>query len=413
MTPICMSIWIGMAVSTANVPARISPADVMTDPVSPTPSFTASRRDRRLFGFHPEDVVQDEPPQPQGGQVRQDDRGDEIQRGGQGPQIDDEQRPDQGDDDRKHDADVPLVDPFRVVQLRGHPGDPYAAFVAVPAGLPERLFRRLANLRNEAERLHGIRLGGKPDVIGAQVRIRLPGLRSGHALHAGMRGESLRHGRGGRLVLRLHDHVHRGEIARRKRFFDDRESFPGAGRFRKGGKLVVGEPDLRRERGQRAEQQAGYGGDEQRPAHDEGAGEIAPGAIRSGSRPVPPFSLRELATRLRALLRRLRGPGDQPGVLERDNLVISEAKCQVFKDGREIQLTPTEFKILHTLAARPGVVFSRLQLLTAALGNEYSGYERTMDSHIRNLRRKLEDDPANPRYIQTVYGFGYRFGEKA
>lgn len=126
-----------------------------------------------------------------------------------------------------------------------------------------------------------------------------------------------------------------------------------------------------------------------------------------------PFSLRELATRLRALLRRLRGPADQPAVLERDNLVISEAKCQVFKDGREIQLTPTEFKILHTLASRPGVVFSRLQLLTAALSNEYTGYERTMDSHIRNLRRKLEDDPADPRYIQTVYGFGYRFGEKA
>jgi len=125
-----------------------------------------------------------------------------------------------------------------------------------------------------------------------------------------------------------------------------------------------------------------------------------------------PFSLRELASRIRALLRRLRGPGEHPGVLERDNLIISEAKCQVFKDGREIHLTPTEFKILYTLAARPGIVFSRLQLLTAALNNEYTGYERTMDSHIRNLRRKLGDDPVKPRYIQTVYGFGYRFGEQ-
>jgi DNA-binding response OmpR family regulator len=125
-----------------------------------------------------------------------------------------------------------------------------------------------------------------------------------------------------------------------------------------------------------------------------------------------PFSLRELASRLRALFRRLRGPEDNPGFLERDNLIISEAKCQVFKDGREIQLTPTEFKILYTLAARPGIVFSRLQLLTVALNNDYTGYERTMDSHIRNLRRKLGDDPANPRYIQTVYGFGYRFGEQ-
>lgn len=126
-----------------------------------------------------------------------------------------------------------------------------------------------------------------------------------------------------------------------------------------------------------------------------------------------PFSLRELASRIRALLRRLRGPEDKSMFLERDNLIISEAKCLVFKDGQEIQLTPTEFKILYTLAARPGIVFSRLQLLTAALKDEYMGYERTMDSHIRNLRRKLGDDPANPRYIQTVYGFGYRFGEQS
>ena len=126
-----------------------------------------------------------------------------------------------------------------------------------------------------------------------------------------------------------------------------------------------------------------------------------------------PFSLRELASRIRALLRRLRGPEDKSMFLERDNLIISEPKCQVFKDGQEIQLTPTEFKILFILAGRPGIVFSRLQLLKAALEDEYMGYERTMDSHIRNLRRKLGDDPANPRYIQTVYGFGYRFGERS
>lgn len=125
-----------------------------------------------------------------------------------------------------------------------------------------------------------------------------------------------------------------------------------------------------------------------------------------------PFSLRELVSRIRSVLRRLRGPEERTPLLERDDLTISEAKCQVFKDGREIQLTPTEFKILFTLAARPGIVFSRLQLLKAALEDEYMGYERTMDSHIRNLRRKLEDDAAHPRYIQTVYGFGYRFGER-
>jgi DNA-binding response OmpR family regulator len=125
-----------------------------------------------------------------------------------------------------------------------------------------------------------------------------------------------------------------------------------------------------------------------------------------------PFSLRELASRIRSVMRRLRGTEERPVLLERDNLTISETKCQVFKDGQEVQLTPTEFKILVILAARPGVVFSRLQLLRAALADEYIGYERTMDSHIRNLRRKLEDDTSNPRYIQTVYGFGYRFGEQ-
>jgi DNA-binding response OmpR family regulator len=124
-----------------------------------------------------------------------------------------------------------------------------------------------------------------------------------------------------------------------------------------------------------------------------------------------PFSLRELTSRIRALLRRLEIPADKSIFLERDNLVISEAKRQVLKDGKEIQLTPTEFKTLLTLAANPGIVFSRLQLLKAVLDDEYIGYERTMDSHIRNLRRKLGDDPANPQYIQTVYGFGYRFGE--
>ncbi|WP_168118750.1 response regulator transcription factor [Paenibacillus sp. HB172176] len=125
-----------------------------------------------------------------------------------------------------------------------------------------------------------------------------------------------------------------------------------------------------------------------------------------------PFSLRELVTRIRALLRRLRGPEDKPAFLQRDNLIISEAKCQVFVDDQEIQLTPTEFKILYTLAAHPGIVFSRLQLLKMALADEYMGYERTIDSHIRNLRRKLRDDSTHPRYIQTVYGFGYRFGER-
>jgi DNA-binding response OmpR family regulator len=125
-----------------------------------------------------------------------------------------------------------------------------------------------------------------------------------------------------------------------------------------------------------------------------------------------PFSLRELASRIRSVLRRTRGIADSSPVFQRGGLTISETMRQVVKDGNEISLTPTEFKILLTLAAKPGVVFSRLQLMKAALEDDYLNYERTMDSHVSNLRKKIEDDSANPRYIETVYGFGYRFGER-
>lgn len=96
--------------------------------------------------------------------------------------------------------------------------------------------------------------------------------------------------------------------------------------------------------------------------------------------------------------------------MRRGELLISESRCRVWKREKEISLTPTEFKLLVTLAARPGIVYSRLQLLESlddALWND----ERTVDAHISRLRKKIEDDPANPVYIQTVYGFGYRFGD--
>ncbi|MBB6730098.1 response regulator transcription factor [Cohnella zeiphila] len=125
-----------------------------------------------------------------------------------------------------------------------------------------------------------------------------------------------------------------------------------------------------------------------------------------------PFSLRELAARIRSVLRRIRGTADEPSVLQRGGLTIVESKRQAFKDGQEIVLTPTEFKLLAALAAKPGIVYSRLQLMRAAMDDDFINYERTIDSHISNLRRKIEDDPADPRYIQTVYGFGYRFGDR-
>ncbi|BDG41823.1 response regulator transcription factor [Saccharococcus caldoxylosilyticus] len=125
-----------------------------------------------------------------------------------------------------------------------------------------------------------------------------------------------------------------------------------------------------------------------------------------------PFSLRELAARIRSVLRRTEGKENHVEMMQRGELTISEAQCRVWKRGKEITLTPTEFKLLLTLAAKPGVVYSRLQLLQNALDDDFLNDERTVDAHISRLRKKIEDDPSNPVYIQTVYGFGYRFGER-
>jgi DNA-binding response OmpR family regulator len=129
-----------------------------------------------------------------------------------------------------------------------------------------------------------------------------------------------------------------------------------------------------------------------------------------------PFGLRELAARIRSLLRRLQpqtSVEDGNSTLVRGDLTIDESKYQVWKGKVEISLTPTEFQILLTLALKPGVVYSRLQLLQLTLGEAYLNYERTIDSHVSHLRKKIEEDPANPRYVQTVYGIGYRFGDES
>ncbi|MCY9591169.1 DNA-binding response regulator [Paenibacillus chitinolyticus] len=125
-----------------------------------------------------------------------------------------------------------------------------------------------------------------------------------------------------------------------------------------------------------------------------------------------PFSLRELAARIRSLLRRMnRLPGSAPqSVLRRGELAIHEESLQVFKGGQELRLTPTEFRLLHLLASKPGRVYSRMQLLQHAFEEEFVIDERTVDSHISKLRKKIGDDPEQPVYIRTVYGFGYRFG---
>jgi DNA-binding response OmpR family regulator len=127
-----------------------------------------------------------------------------------------------------------------------------------------------------------------------------------------------------------------------------------------------------------------------------------------------PFSLRELAARIRSVLRRMGGQEVQAAQrIQRGELMISESEYRVWKRDREVQLTPTEFKLLLTLSARPGIVYSRLQLLQAALEDDLLNDERTVDAHISRLRKKIEEDPSNPVFIQTVFGFGYRFGESS
>ncbi|MEX1031476.1 MAG: response regulator transcription factor [Paenibacillaceae bacterium] len=125
-----------------------------------------------------------------------------------------------------------------------------------------------------------------------------------------------------------------------------------------------------------------------------------------------PFSLRELSARIRSVLRRMQGHADEKQMMHRGNLTIFETGCRVWKNDKEIKLTPIEFKILITLSKKPGIVFSRLQLLKATVDEEFFIDERTVDSHMSNLRKKIENNPNAPGYIQTVYGFGYRFGDR-
>jgi DNA-binding response OmpR family regulator len=126
-----------------------------------------------------------------------------------------------------------------------------------------------------------------------------------------------------------------------------------------------------------------------------------------------PFSMRELAARVRAVLRRLEKQTPGPSLLRSGNITLDRAGRSVVANQHSVDLTPSEFDLLATLMSAPGRVFSRLELLDHLQGSAYEGYERTIDVHIRNLRIKIESDPSNPLYIQTVYGAGYRFSTHA
>lgn len=122
-----------------------------------------------------------------------------------------------------------------------------------------------------------------------------------------------------------------------------------------------------------------------------------------------PFSPRELVARVKAVLRRSQGGLGKPDTIVAGELRITPTRHEAKLGEKLVELTPTEFKLLETLAENPGRVYTRLQLLDRVQGYAYEGYERTIDAHIKNLRQKIEADPQKPRYILTVYGVGYKF----
>jgi two-component system, OmpR family, alkaline phosphatase synthesis response regulator PhoP len=126
---------------------------------------------------------------------------------------------------------------------------------------------------------------------------------------------------------------------------------------------------------------------------------------------VKPFSPKELVARVRAVLRRTRTAARGDEVVRAGDVEIDIAKMRVSVGGTQVDLTPTEFQLLATLAREPGRVFTRSQLLDAVHGVAIESYERAIDAHVKNIRRKIEPEPGSPRYVVTVHGVGYRFSD--
>ena len=125
-----------------------------------------------------------------------------------------------------------------------------------------------------------------------------------------------------------------------------------------------------------------------------------------------PFSPRQLMARVEAVLRRsadIGSPTARMLCFNGDDLLIDDAAGTVKKAGAPVSITPREFRLLRLLAGNPGRVFSREELISRALGDDFDGSDRTIDAHVKNLRQKIETDPRDPRYIHTVHGIGYRF----
>ncbi len=124
-----------------------------------------------------------------------------------------------------------------------------------------------------------------------------------------------------------------------------------------------------------------------------------------------PFSPREVVARVRAVLRRAGDEVQRSDVIRIENLVVDLGNRSVTVDGQPVSLTPTEFDLLALMARSPGRPFTRAQFLDLVYDVAYAGYDRAIDSHVKNLRRKIEPDPRQPRYILTVYGVGYKLAE--
>jgi len=127
---------------------------------------------------------------------------------------------------------------------------------------------------------------------------------------------------------------------------------------------------------------------------------------------VKPFSPKELVARIRAVLRRVEARPAPDEEIRRGDLVIDIPRMRVSRSGETIDLTPTEFQLLLAMAREPGRVFTRSHLLDVIHGVVIESYERAIDAHIKNIRRKLEPDSGHPRYLQTVHGVGYRFSDE-
>lgn len=146
-------------------------------------------------------------------------------------------------------------------------------------------------------------------------------------------------------------------------------------------------------------------------SHD-GEMELPTGSGMTG-RIARPVDRREVLSRVReALYRAGRAPAEGPEQIHCADIVINQRRHEVRVRGEAVYLTPTEFKLLEVLAGEPGRAFTRLELLPRVFGYDYEGLERTVDTHVKNLRKKIEPDPADPTYVKTVYGIGYKFAEE-